>query len=259
MLYYAGMARIIVFANQKGGVGKTTTAVNVSAGLALAQKKVLLVDIDPQANATSGLGINPRQLNRGIYNVLAGNLTLRDVLFKTPVEQLHVAPATVALAGATVELVELTQREYKLQQALADVAPYYDYIIVDCPPSLDLLTVNALVAATEVIVPVQCEYYALEGLSQLLNTIQLVQQHLQPQLKIAGAVVTMYDKRNSLSKEVINELQKHFPHHIFSTHIPRNVTLAEAPSYGLPVALYDKRSKGGKAYTALTEEIMLYS
>lgn len=253
------MARILAFANQKGGVGKTTTAVNVSAGLALAGQRVLLVDVDPQANATSGLGVNPRQLNRGIYNVLSGNLTMRDVLFKTPVEQLHLAPATIALAGATVELVELQQREYKLQQAIAGVLPYYDFVVIDCPPSLDLLTVNSLVAASEVIVPVQCEYYALEGLGQLLNTIQLVQQNLQPSLKISGAVVTMYDQRNSLSKEVMVELQKHFPHHIFATHIPRNVTLAEAPSYGLPVALYDKRSKGGKAYTALTEEIMLYS
>lgn len=253
------MARVLTFANQKGGVGKTTSAINVAAYLALAGKNVLLIDIDPQANATSGLGINPHGLERGIYNTLSGQLPLRDVLFQTQVEGLHIAPATVALAGATVELVDVPQREYKLQQHIATVLHYYDVVVIDCPPSLDLLTINALVGASEVIVPVQCEYYALEGLSQLLQTISLVQQHLQPQLKITGAIVTMYDKRNSLSKEVLTELQRYFPHHIFATVVPRNVTLAEAPSHGLPIALYDKRSKGGKAYAKLTEEIMLYS
>lgn len=253
------MARVIAFANQKGGVGKTTTAINVATFLAMAGKKTLLIDIDPQANATSGVGINPHQLERGIYHVLIGQLPLRDVLFQTPIEHLHIAPATVALAGATVELVSVEQREYKLQQSVASVLHYYDFVVIDCPPALDLLTINALVAASEVIVPVQCEYYALEGLSQLLQTIKLVQENLQPNLKITGAIVTMYDKRNSLSKEVLGELQQYFPHHIFETVIPRNVTLAEAPSHGMPIALYDKNSKGGKAYAKLTEEIMLYS
>lgn len=253
------MARIIAFANQKGGVGKTTTAVNVASFLALAGKKVLLIDSDPQANATSNLGINAKQLQRGVYDVLIGQHSLRDVLFQTAVENLHIAPATTALAGATVELVPLERREFRLHEAVQSVAYYYDYIIIDCPPSLDILTLNALVAATEVIVPVQCEYFALEGLGQLLHTITLVQQHLQPTLKVTGAVITMFDKRNSLSKEVMGELEKFFPNRLFKAIIPRNVTLAEAPSFGQPIAIYDKRSKGGKAYADLTEEIMLYS
>lgn len=252
------MARVIAFANQKGGVGKTTTAVSVASFMALANKKVLLIDADPQANATSNLGINGKELERGVYDVLIGQMSLRDVLFQSPVEGLHIAPATMALAGATVELVPLERREFRLHEAVQSVLYYYDFIIVDCPPSLDLLTINALVAANEVIVPVQCEYFALEGLGQLLNTIQLVQEHLQPNLKIAGAVVTMYDKRNSLSKEVMAELEKHFASRLFKSVIPRNVTLAEAPSFGQPIAAYDRKSKGGKAYAQLTEEIMLY-
>ncbi len=253
------MARIIAFANQKGGVGKTTTAVNVASFLALAGKKVLLIDSDPQANATSNLGINAKQLQRGVYDVLIGQFQLRDVLFQTAVDNLHIAPATTSLAGATVELVPLEKREFRLHEAVHSVTYYYDYVIIDCPPSLDILTINALVAATEVVVPVQCEYFALEGLGQLLHTIELVKQHLQPNLKISGAVITMFDRRNSLSKEVMGELEKFFPDKLFKTIIPRNVTLAEAPSFGQPIAVYDKKSKGGKAYADLTEEIMLYS
>lgn len=253
------MARVIAFANQKGGVGKTTTAVSVASFMALANKRVLLVDADPQANATTNVGINARQLERGLYDVLIGQLSLRDVLFQSPVEGLHIAPATTALAGATVELVALERREFRLHEAIQSVAYYYDFIIIDCPPSLDLLTVNALVGASEVIVPVQCEYFALEGLSQLTQTIALVREHLQPNLTIAGAVVTMYDKRNSLSKEVMAELAKHFPDRLFKAIIPRNVTLAEAPSFGQPISVYDRKSKGGKAYQQLAEEIMLYS
>ncbi|MFA6475616.1 MAG: AAA family ATPase [Patescibacteria group bacterium] len=253
------MARVIAFANQKGGVGKTTTTVNVASFLALSGKKVLLIDADPQANATSNLGINAKQLERGIYDVIIGKMPLSNVLFQTAVKDLHIAPATISLAGATVELVPLERREYQLQQAIKSVLYYYDYVVIDCPPSLDMLTVNALVAASEVIVPVQCEYFALEGLGQLLQTIELVKQHLQPDLFVSGAVVTMYDKRNSLSKEVMAELQKYFPDRLFSSIIPRNVTLAEAPSFGQPIAVYDPHSKGGKAYAALTKEIMLYS
>ncbi len=253
------MARVIAFANQKGGVGKTTTAVSVASFMALANKKVLLIDADPQANATSNLGVNPKQLERGVYDVLIGQLPLREVLFQSPVEGLHIAPATTALAGATVELVPLERREFRLHEAVQSVLYYYDFVIIDCPPSLDLLTINALVGATEVIIPVQCEYFALEGLGQLLQTIQLVQQNLQPNLMIAGAVVTMYDKRNSLSKEVMSELNKHFSDRLFTSIIPRNVTLAEAPSFGQPISAYDRKSKGGKAYQQLAEEIMLYS
>lgn len=249
------MSRIIAFVNQKGGVGKTTTAVNVASFLALSGPTVLLIDIDPQANATSGLGIDPRQLDRGIYDVLIGQKQLRDVLFQTEMNHMHIAPATMALAGAGVELVGMEQREYRLDAAIQSIAQFYDYVIIDCPPSLGLLTVNALTAAREVIIPVQCEYYALEGLSQLLNTIQLVQTHLQPALQITGAVITMFDKRNRLSVEVLKEVKQHFPYHVFSSIIPRNVKLAESPSHGKPIALYDKRSKGGRTYRLLSEEI----
>ncbi|MBI2416167.1 MAG: ParA family protein [Candidatus Kerfeldbacteria bacterium] len=250
------MARIIAFANQKGGVGKTTSAINVASFLALGGKHVLVVDIDPQANATQGFGINPRQLERGIYNVLVGQDNIRNTLFQTELEQLHIAPATIALAGATIELVNVAEREYKLDQALQSIQMYYDYIIVDCPPSLDLLTLNGLVAARWIMIPVQCEYYALEGLGQLLATIELVQQNLQSQLQIGGAIVTMFDRRNALSRQVIQEVQQHFPFHVFEAVIPRNVTLAEAPSYGKPIALYEPRSTGGKAYRRLADEII---
>lgn len=249
------MARVIAFVNQKGGVGKTTTAISVASFLAQQKHKVLLVDMDSQANATSGLGIDPRQLNRGVYEVLIGQQELRNVLFQTEVENLHIAPATPALAGAAIELVNMEQREYRLDQAVQSVMYYYDFIVIDCPPSLGLLTVNALTACREVIIPVQCEYFALEGLSQLLQTIQLVQQNLQPDIRVTGAVVTMFDKRNKLSQEVFDEMKKHFPYHIYNAIVPRNVSLAEAPSHGKPIGLYDKRSRGSRAYEQLAKEI----
>ncbi len=249
------MARIIAFVNQKGGVGKTTTTVNVASYLALSGAKVLLVDVDPQANATSNLGIDPRQLERGLYDIIIGQKAITEALFQTEVKQLHIAPSTPSLAGASVELVNMEQREYRLDTAIQSVQMYYDYILIDCPPSLGLLTVNALVASREVIIPVQCEYFALEGLSQLLQTIQLVQQNLQENLRVTGAVVTMFDRRNKLSQEVLSEMQQHFPYHIFQSIIPRNVKLAEAPSHGKPIALYDKRSRGSRAYKELADEI----
>lgn len=250
------MARIIALVNQKGGVGKTTSALNIASFLALEGQTVLLVDMDPQANATSGLGVNPRLLDRGVYEAITGEHLIRNVVFQTDQDTMHLAPSTIHLAGATVELVNEEQREFKLDSALADVSPYYDYIIIDCPPALGLLTINALVAAREIIIPVQAEYFALEGLSQLLDTITLIQQNLQPQLHITGAFLTMVDKRNALAHEVMRELHDHFPGVVFNTVIPRNVALAEAPSHGKPIALYKRRSRGGKAYQALTNEII---
>lgn len=255
MLYYPNMAKVLAFVNQKGGVGKTTSAINVASFLALDGHKVLLIDSDPQANATSGIGIDPRKLERGVYDVIIGQQQMRDALFQSPVENLHIVPATIALAGASVELVGLSQREYRLQQALQAVLPYYDYVIIDCPPSLELLTINALVAAEEVVIPVQCEYYALEGLTQLLNTIELIQGNLKPELKVKGIVLTMFDKRNKLSLEIVQEIKQNLPHRIFETIIPRNVKLAEAPSYGKPIVHYDSWSKGSRAYRQLTDEI----
>ena len=252
------MARIIACVNQKGGVGKTTTAVNVASFLAVAGYKVLLLDMDPQANATSGFGIDPRGLDRGVYDVLIGEKELRHTIFQTEHSNLHVAPSTNALAGAGVELVNMEQREFRLANGVQTVEPYYHFIIIDCPPSLGLLTVNALVAAHEVLIPVQGEYFALEGLSQLLETVQLVQAHLQPALQVLGVVITMFDKRNKLSQEVVQELKTNLPYHVFDNMIPRNVKLAEAPSHGKPITLYDRHSKGGRAYRRLAEEIVQF-
>ncbi len=250
------MARVICIVNQKGGVGKTTTAVNLGAYLARSGKRVLLVDLDPQANATSGLGIDHKKLERGIYEVLVTPTTMRDVITPTQIDDYHVAPATLALAGASVELVPLEGREFLLQQNLAEVVEDYDYIIIDSPPSLGLLTINGLVAADEVLIPVQSEYYALEGLSQLVETIDLVKENLRPELSVLGVVVTMYDPQYRLSGAVLEELYKYFPHsQIFRSVIPRNVRLAEAPSYGQTILHYDPRSPGAKAYRKLADEI----
>lgn len=250
------MARIISVVNQKGGVGKTTTTINLAAWLAGFGQRVLVVDIDPQGNASSGLGFSPRELDKGIYEVLIDpNMRLTDAV-KSYQPNFHIVPSTPDLAGATVDLVSVDNREYKLQENLQEVADLYDYILIDNPPSLGLLTINGLVAAREVLIPVQCEYYALEGLSQLLNTINLIKEHLQPDLKILGAVMTMYDSRNRLSNAVFQELYKFFPARIFRSVIPRNVRMAEAPSHGKTIRDYDPESQGSKAYKRLAQEIM---
>ncbi|QQS60182.1 ParA family protein [Candidatus Falkowbacteria bacterium] len=250
------MALIISIVNQKGGVGKTTTAVNLAAYLAQSGKHVLLVDIDPQANATSGLGIDHKQLEAGVYEAIIGAKELSSVLKRTLQDRLTVAPSTMALAGAGIELVSVPDRESRLSMILEKVRDDYDYIIIDGPPSLGLLTINSLVAADEILIPVQSEYYALEGLGQLLHTISLVQNNLKPSLGIMGAVITMFDKRNRLSTSVLNELYQYFPNRIFRSVIPRSVKLAESPSYGRSILHYDPSSKGGRAYEKLALEVI---
>jgi chromosome partitioning protein len=250
------MPQIISVVNQKGGVGKTTTAVNLAAALAESGKFVLLVDLDPQGNATSGLGIKYQELEQGLYHSLSGQVRLHDVVLNTGHAGLRVAPATPDLAGANVELVNVEGREKKLSEILSEVSHAYDYIIIDCPPSLGVLTLNGLIAADYILIPVQAEYYALEGLGQLLKTIELIRSNLKPELKILGAVLTMYDARNSLSTEVMNELYKFFPDNIFRSVIPRTVRLAEAPSFGQSIFHYDPSGKGSKAYERLGKEFL---
>ena len=250
------MGKIISIVNQKGGVGKTTTAINLGAYLAYLGKDVLLVDIDPQANATSGIGIDHKNLPHGIYETLVGDKPVYSVIKHTLQDKLKVAPATISLAGAGIELVHMDDREYRLKNVLAEVKDEFDYIIIDGPPSLGLLTVNSLVAADEVLIPIQSEYFALEGLSQLLETIGLVQNNLKPELGIMGAVITMFDNRNRLSTSVMNELYKYFPNKVFRSIIPRSVRLAEAPSFGRSILHYDPKSKGGKAYERLAREFI---
>jgi len=250
------MSKILAIVNQKGGVGKTTTAVNVSAYLAQLGKQVLLVDLDPQANATSGLGIDHRTLEVGIYEALIGTKVIFSVIKRTVQSGLKIAPATISLAGAGIEMVDLNNREFRLANILEEVKTDFDYIIIDGPPSLGLLTVNSLVAADEVLIPIQSEYYALEGLSQLLETIGLVQNNLKPSLGIMGAIITMFDRRNKLSESVMSELYQYFPNKIFRSVIPRSVRLAEAPSYGRSILHYDPKSKGGRAYEGLAKEIL---
>lgn len=250
------MGKIISIVNQKGGVGKTTTAVNLGAYLAHHGKDVLLVDLDPQANATSGLGIDHRALEHGIYEALIGHKQINDIIKMTMQDKYRVAPATVGLAGAGVELINLEDREYRLANILKEIKEEYDYIIIDGPPSLGLLTINSLVAADLILIPIQSEYYALEGLGQLLETINLVQENLKPELEILGAVITMFDKRNRLSSSVMNELHQYFPNRVFKSVVPRSVRLAEAPSYGRSIYHYDPNSKGADAYRELAKEIM---
>ncbi len=250
------MTKILAIANQKGGVGKTTTSVNLAASLAAAQRRVLLIDLDPQGNATTGSGINKSTLSKTVYHVLLESDGLRDVRQLAAHGGYEVIPANRELAGAEVELVEEERREQRLRSALAAVQEDYDYILIDCPPALSLLTLNGLVAAHSVMIPMQCEYYALEGLSDLVNTVKKVRAHLNPQLEIEGLLRTMFDPRNALAQQVSDQLQRHFGDKVYSTVIPRNIRLAEAPSYGKPVLFYDRASKGALAYTALAGEFL---
>ncbi|RDW15243.1 sporulation initiation inhibitor Soj [Oceanobacillus arenosus] len=250
------MGKIMSIANQKGGVGKTTSSVNISACLAYLGKKVLLVDTDPQGNATSGVGINKADVSNCVYNVLVEDLPAEEVVISTELDNLDIIPATIQLAGAEIELVPIISREIRLKRALDSLKDSYDYIIIDCPPSLGLLTLNALTASDTVIIPVQCEYYALEGLSQLLNTIRLVQKHLNKTLMIEGVLLTMLDARTNLGIQVIDEVKKYFQDKVYHTIIPRNVRLGEAPSHGQPIITYDPKSKGAEVYLELAKEVM---
>ncbi|HAB7416065.1 TPA_asm: AAA family ATPase [Listeria monocytogenes] len=252
------MSKVIALANQKGGVGKTTSSVNLSSSLAFLGKKVLLVDIDPQGNASSGVGVNKGEIEHCIYDVLVDDVAIQDVLQKTDLDNLNVIPATIQLAGAEVELVPAISREIRLKKAIDSIRDDYDYVIIDCPPSLGLLTLNALTAADSVLIPVQCEYYALEGLSQLLNTIRIVQKHLNEDLQIEGVLLTMLDARTNLGIQVIEEVKKYFQNKVFNTIIPRNVRLSEAPSHGKPILLYDAKSKGAEVYLELAKEVFAH-
>jgi chromosome partitioning protein len=250
------MTHIYAIINQKGGVGKTTTSVNLASCLAQEGKNVLLVDIDPQGNTTSGMGIDRGQLDACIYDLLLGERSPDEVILPTQVPHLSLLPATLDLAGAEIELVSAMSREHRLKSILEKLHGDYDFILIDSPPSLGLLTVNALTASDGVLIPIQCEYYALEGISQLLHTLNLVRQHLNPRLSIAGVLLTMHDPRTNLSQQVIQEVQTHFGSKVFQTIIPRNIRLSEAPSHGLPITLYDPKSKGAEAYQALAQEVI---
>ena len=250
------MGKTIAIANQKGGVGKTTTSVNLGACLAYIGNKVLLVDIDPQGNATSGIGIEKADVEQCIYDVLVDDVEAKDVIKPTSVENLYAIPATIQLAGAEIELVPTISREVRLKRALEEVKDQFDYIIIDCPPSLGLLTLNSLTASDSVLIPVQCEYYALEGLSQLLNTVRLVQKHLNQDLKIEGVLLTMLDARTNLGIQVIEEVKKYFQDKVYKTIIPRNVRLSEAPSHGEPIITYDPKSRGAEVYLDLAKEVV---
>ncbi len=250
------LERIIAITNQKGGVGKSTTAVNVSAYLSAYGYKTLLVDLDPQNNSTSGLGVNQSNLKETIYDIIIHESEPRDVILDTEYENLKIIPSSIQLAGAEVELVSSLKREFKLKEAISKIEKEYDFIIIDCPPALGLLTINALTAAKEVIIPIQCEYYALEGLGQLLNTIDLVKKNLNDDLKIKGAIMTMYDPRVKLAGQVIEEVKNYFSEKVYKTIIPRNIRLSEAPSYGKPIMDYDPECKGAEAYNNFTKEVI---
>lgn len=250
------MVKVISIANQKGGVGKTTTSVNLSACLAHLGKKVLLVDIDPQGNATSGIGIEKADVNQCVYNVLVDDVEAKNVILNTAIQNFDIIPATIQLAGAEIELVPTISREVRLKRALDTVKGNYDYILVDCPPSLGLLTLNSLTASDSIIIPVQCEYYALEGLSQLLSTVRLVQKHLNKNLAIEGVLLTMLDARTNLGIQVIEEVKKYFQDRVYKSIIPRNVRLSEAPSHGKPIITYDPKSRGAEVYLELAKEVI---
>ncbi|MEG6617238.1 AAA family ATPase [Peptococcaceae bacterium 1198_IL3148] len=250
------MSKIIAIANQKGGVGKTTTAVNLSCSIAMEGKRVLLVDMDPQGNSSSGLGIEKDQLENCIYNVLVEGLPLLQIRQSAMIEKLDIIPATVQLAGAEIELVTRNNRERILKTALAPAIEIYDYIIIDCPPSLGLLTLNSLTAADSLLIPIQCEYYALEGLGQLLNTYNLVKQNLNTKLEIEGVLLTMFDARTNLSIQVVEEVKKYFKNKVYKSIVPRNVRLSEAPSHGMPAVLYAAKSRGAEVYRDLAKEVM---
>ncbi|EPZ46339.1 MULTISPECIES: ParA family protein [Alicyclobacillus] len=249
-------ARVIAIANQKGGVGKTTTAVNLGACLATLNKRVLLIDIDPQGNTTSGVGINKADVKYCVYDVIINDVSMSEAVMPSGLENLSLLPATIQLAGAEIELVPTILREVRLRRAVQTMRSQYDYIVIDCPPSLGLLTVNALTAADSVLIPIQCEYYALEGLSQLLNTIRLVQKHLNTSLEVEGVVLTMLDARTNLGLQVIEDVKKFFGEKVYRTIIPRNVRLSEAPSHGRPIIHYDPRSRGAESYMELAKEVI---
>ena len=250
------MGRTIVIANQKGGVGKTTTSINLSAALAEQGQKVLVIDMDPQGNTTSGLGVEKDEVENTVYELLLGECTIQECMQKEIFENLSILPANINLAGAEIELISAENKEYLLKNALDEVKDQYDFIIIDCPPSLSMLTINAMTTADSVLVPIQCEYYALEGLSQLIHTVELVKERLNPVLEIEGVVFTMYDARTNLSLQVVENVKENLQQNIYKTIIPRNIRLAEAPSYGMPINLYDPKSTGASAYQRLADEVM---
>jgi len=250
------LSKIIAITNQKGGVGKTTTHVNLTTCLAQAGNKVLAVDMDPQGNSTSGFGIDKDSLKRTVYDLILGEGYIEQVMLPTQIEGLRLLPSNINLAGAEIELIDIPGREYRLKNILKHAKYLYDYIFIDCPPSLNLLTLNALCAADSVLVPIQCEYYALEGLTQLIHTIELVQRKMNPRLTIEGVVFTMYDARTNLSAQVVDEVKQHLGRYVYNSMIPRNVRISEAPSHGLPITLYDEKSKGAEGYVQLAKEVM---
>lgn len=250
------MSKIIAITNQKGGVGKTTTSINLSAALAEMGEKVLVVDMDPQGNTTSGFGVNKNELEKTIYEMVLGECALQDCLIKNVATNVSLLPSNVNLAGAEVDLLDRDDKSFILKKELDYIADEYGFIIIDCPPSLNMLTINAMTAATSVIVPIQCEYYALEGVSQLIHTINLVRDRLNPELNIDGVVFTMYDGRTNLSQQVVENVKNNLSHHIYDTMIPRNIRLAEAPSYGQPITVYDSKSAGAESYRALAKEVI---